>query len=99
MKFITINNERTITQMSIWYTTNDPWDHMSQDKLMTEIRENRDKINFICKHIGDISMCLYTSDMPVGADDYIENYRSLPQMYGPDPLNDFDVWVIRQFNM
>jgi hypothetical protein len=43
---------------------------------------------------GNISLlCLYDCDFP--NTDYIGNYTSLPTMYGPTPLNNIDICLIR----
>ncbi len=43
---------------------------------------------------GNISLlCLYDCDFP--NTDYIGNYTSLPTMYGPNPLNNIDILLMR----
>lgn len=73
---------------------------LSQDELDSYIKNDKDKIYYISK-VGIPkyhSMCLYTSDVQMKPDDYIKNYNSIPKLYGNNPLNEFDIKIIRMFN-
>ena len=77
---------------------NNKVNQISQDDLRSLIRTSKNEITYISK-VGRGSMTLYTSDMAyphMTAEPYIENYRALPNMYGP--LSDFDVTVINEFH-
>lgn len=41
---------------------------------------------------------LYTADCPTSPESYISNYQALPEVYGPNPLNEFDISVIKLAN-
>ena len=73
---------------------------ISQNELETYIKTHLNQIYYIAK-IGNSkyhSMCLFTSDVKMNAEDYINNYNSIPKLYGENPLNEFDIKIIRLFN-
>ena len=73
---------------------------ISQSELETYIETHQDKIYYISK-VGQSkyhSMTLFTSDVEMKADDYIKNYNSIPILYGKNPLNEFDITIIKLFN-
>ena len=73
---------------------------ISQSELETYIETHRDKIYYISKVSRSKyhSMTLFTSDVKMKADDYIKNYNSIPKLYGENPLNEFDMTIIKSFN-
>jgi hypothetical protein len=69
------------------------------DELKDKLKNNINEIYFVSKKVkNNTSMVLFTSDVPTKADVYIKNYRSLPNMYGKDPLTEEDVEIIKLLN-
>lgn len=70
---------------------------LTESQLKNQMDTDIEKITFIIKinkpHDG---MTLYTSEVREKPEIYIGNYQSLPKMYGEDPLNYFDIFVIHE---
>jgi hypothetical protein len=44
------------------------------------------------------NICLYTSEIPMSIEQYINNYRKLVNLYGTNALNEDDIKILEKFN-
>ena len=75
---------------------------LDKDDLFDFLLINKSNIYTIYKTIkidsNNINITLYTSECVVLPEIYINNYKSLPEMYTKDPLNETDINIINLFN-
>ena len=90
------------TEYNLYYR-NGNTQKISRDVLQNRLTEGRtdmlETISSIDKCIVGprnkaMNIILYACDVPMTTSEYVNNYRSLPQMYGSNPLDDMDVRTI-----
>lgn len=78
--------------------------YVLKDTLVSTIKFRMNSIQSIVKFIYDNDLdihnefLLFSNDMKIFGNEYIKTYENLYEMYGFEPLDDFDRKIIMQLN-
>lgn len=78
--------------------------YVLNDTLLNSIKFHMQSIQSIVKFIYDKNLdihnefVLFSEDMKIFGNEYIKTYENLHEMYGVDPLDEFDRKIIMQLN-
>ena len=78
--------------------------YLLKDTLLNTIKFHMKSVQSIVKFIYDKDLyihnefVLFSEDMKIFGNEYMKTYQNLHEMYGFDPLDDFDRQIIMQLN-
>lgn len=96
-------DDKIITMKTTDTTTTTTYSKLTNKELLEfllqNVNNNKVHINFVIKSDSrNKNLWLYTSDIPINAEALIGNYQSLPSMYGPNPLDNYDITFCHMLN-